>query len=102
MAADERETPKVSYGERTPKVRLDISSETIIKEAKADAEAEQQRLLNEMVKLEENLQSAEKKAQEKETENERLKIECDKLKQDKESIEKESQNMRDSIMTLNE
>ena len=52
VAADERETPKVSYGERTPKVRLDISSETIIKEAKADAEAEQQRLLNEMVKLE--------------------------------------------------
>ena len=99
---EEHKTPKVGYGERTPRVRLDISSETIIKEAKADAEAEQQRLLNEMVKLNENLQSAEKIAQEKETENDRLKKECEKLKHAKESIEKEKENMRDSIMTLKE
>ena len=38
---EEHKTPKVSYAERTPRVRLDVSSEAIIKEAKADVEAEQ-------------------------------------------------------------
>ena len=42
-AAEELKTPKVNYGDRTPKVRLDTSSETIVQEANADkaaAEAE--------------------------------------------------------------
>ena len=61
VAAEEFKTPKIRYrertpkvddGERTPKVRDEVISQAIIKEAKAEAEAEQQRLLEEMTKLE--------------------------------------------------